>query len=575
MSSLIHQEYPEDTQQEEILLYKIKWLMIFRIVLVTLLLGSAIIIQLSIPKSRTLDFLYIFIILSYSFTALTMSWLKRVKNLVQYAYLQICFDMLFETGIVYITGGIESIFTFTYIATIISAGILLFRQGAFLAASISTILYGVLLDLQFYRLLPLYTSMQFPYTRVDASTVYYNIFLNACAFYLVAFLSSYLSESLKKTHQRLRQTSHDLNELQAFHHNILQSMQSGVLTTDLSGKITSYNRAAEIITGYALGEVYGKNLDEIFPDLDINILLGNFPDRAADFCRRVETEMLTRSGTRVYLGFSLSPFLDNQSKLSGLIGIFQDLTELRAMQEQIARTDRLVAIGQLAAGVAHEIRNPLASISGSIQLLRSELIANPENKALVEIILRESARLDRILSDFLSYARPRPLMFAKSDIVHEVIFSTITLLKRDERFEADTYAIQVDSDPNFPKIVCDVQQLQQVMWNLCLNALQAMPNGGMLRLETSLETLDEWELETAQKIEVGVIAVSDTGMGMDDETLRHIFHPFYTTKSSGTGLGLAIVHSIVKNHHGTIRVKSLPHQGARFEVVLPLKQEYW
>ncbi len=574
MSSLIHQEYPEDTQQEEILLYKIKWLMIFRIVLVTLLLGSAIIIQLSVPKSHTLDFLYIFIILSYSFTALTMSWLKRVKNFIQYAYLQICFDLLFETGIVYITGGVESIFTFTYIATIISAGILLFRRGAFLAASIGTILYGVLIDLQFYRILPLYKSIQYPYSPVDASVIYYNIFLNACAFYLVAFLSSYLSESLKKTHQRLQQTSHDLNELQAFHHNILQGMQSGVLTTDLAGKITSYNRAAEMITGYSLSEAYGKNLYEIFPDLHQKIFREDAPDRI-EFVRRIETEALTHDGLRVYLGFSLSPFLDNQSKISGLIGIFQDLTELRAMQEQIARTDRLVAIGQLAAGVAHEIRNPLASISGSIQLLRSELIANPENKALVEIILRESARLDRILSDFLSYARPRPLMFAKSDIVHEVIFSTITLLKRDERFAADTYTIQVDSDPNFPKIVCDVQQLQQVMWNLCLNALQAMPSGGMLRVETSLETLDEWELETTQKIEVGVIAVSDTGTGMDDETIRNIFHPFYTTKSSGTGLGLAIVHSIVKNHHGTIRVKSLPHQGARFEVVLPLKQEYW
>jgi len=574
MSSLIHQEYPEDTQQDEILLYKIKWLMIFRIVLVTILLGSAIILQLNIPKSRTLDFLYIFIILSYTFTAITMSWIKRVKRLAQYAYLQIFFDILFETGIVYITGGVESIFTFTYIATIISAGILLFRQGAFLAASISTIFYGVLIDLQFYRILPMPMSMQFPYTPVDASVMYYNIFLNACAFYLVAFLSGYLSESLKKTRQRLQQTSHDLNELQAFHHNILQSMQSGVLTTDLSGKITSYNRAAEIITGYSLGEVYGKNLDEIFPDLDIQAILIHFPERT-ELNRRLETDMVTRTGSQVYLGFSLSPFLDNQSKISGLIGIFQDLTELRAMQEQIARTDRLVAIGQLAAGVAHEIRNPLASISGSIQLLRSELTLNPENKTLVEIILRESARLDRILSDFLSYARPRPLTFAKSDIVHDVIFSTLTLLKRDERFAEDKFTIQVDSPPNFPKLVCDVQQLQQVLWNLCLNALQAMPYGGTLRLQTSLETLDEWELNTPEKIDVGIITVSDTGEGMDDETLRHIFHPFYTTKASGTGLGLAIAHSIIKNHHGIIRVRSLPHQGAKFEIILPLKQEYW
>ena len=574
MSLYLYSDYPEDSQQWEILLYKIKWLMIFRIVIVTILLGSALIIQLNVTTSRPLELLYIFIILSYAFTAITISFLNRVKNLSLYAYFQIIYDVLFETGMVYITGGVESVFTFTYIFTIIAAGILLFRRGAFIAASLSTILYGTLVDLQFYHVLPLYVSARFPFSPVDSSAMYYNIFLNSCAFYLVAFLSSYLSESLRKTHQRLQETSHDLTELQAFHHNILQSMRSGVLTTDLHGKITSYNHAAELITGHTLSEVYGKDLQMLFPQLEVSQFL-QVSSNSSSAAYRLETEILRPSGTKVYLGFSVSLFLDNQGKVSGLICIFQDLTELKDMQEQIAQADRLAAIGQLAAGMAHEIRNPLASISGSIQMLRSESELSEEDKALMGIVLRESKRLDRILSDFLLYARPQSPTFTKCDLVHEVVLSIIGLLKRDERFSEEKINIHVDSAPDFPKIVCDVQQLQQVFWNLCLNALQAMPHGGTLTIQTRIKQLEGWELGIQEQILAGIISVTDTGTGMEEETLHHLFHPFYTTKKSGTGLGLAITHTIITNHHGMIKVQSDLHKGTTFEVILPLVQEHW
>ena len=567
-------EHPEDTQQKEILLYKIKWLVIFRIVLVTILLGSALIIQLNVHTSRRLELLYLFIILSYVFTATTLYILKRVRNVKVYAYFQIIYDVFFETGIVYITGGVESVFTFTYIFSIIASSILLFRRGAFIAASLSTILYGTLVDLQLYHILPTYVSVGIPFTTVNSSAAYYNIFLNSCAFYLIAFLSSYLSESLRRTDQRLRETSHDLSELQMFHHNILQSMHSGVLTTDLQGKITSFNRAAEMITGYTLSEVYGVDFQKIFPELNP----AQFTHPASETwksARRLETTITTKTETTVYLGLSISLFLDNNAKVSGLICIFQDLTEFKEMEEQIARADRLAAIGELAAGVAHEIRNPLASISGSIQMLKSELELSEDNQTLMEIVLRESKRLDSILSDFLLYARPRHITFAKCDILHEIILSTIGLLKQDTNFPGEKIAIQVDAAPNFPKIVCDVQQIQQVFWNLCLNAFQAMPNGGVLSIKTMVEKIGHWELETQQPIYAGVISVSDTGHGIDEETLQHMFNPFYTTKKQGTGLGLSIAHSIVKNHHGTIKVKSHLNQGTTFEVVLPLKQEHW
>ncbi len=571
MSAFVFPHNPEEMQQKEILIYRLKWLVIFRIVLVTLLLGSALAIQFNASTSRPLELLYVFIILSYVFTASTLYFLKRIRNIQLYAYFQIIYDLVVETGIIYITGGVESLFTFTYIFTIIAASILLLRRGAFIAASLSTIFYGMLVDLQFYQILPSYASTSPLFISVNSSAIYYNIFLNACAFYLVAFLSGYLSESLKRTDQRLREASHDLNELQMFHHNILQSMHSGVLTTDLHGKITSYNHAAEVITGYTLSEVYGEDLCRFFPGLDTQDLLhssSTFPKAA----HRLETTITSKTGTKVYLGFSVALFFDQYAKIAGLIAIFQDLTELKDMEEQIARADRLAAIGELAAGVAHEIRNPLAAISGATQMLKSDLTLSEENQTLMDIILRESTRLDAILSDFLLYARPKPMVFTKCDLLHDAIIPTIGLLKQDQRFSGDKMTIRIDAPPNFPKIACDIEQIQQVFWNLCLNAFQAMPHGGVLTIAAGVKKIEDWEFKTKEPVYAGVISLHDTGEGIDPDTLRYIFHPFYTTKKKGTGLGLAIAHSIIKHHHGMIKVKSSPQTGTTFDVILPLKQ---
>lgn len=576
MSFFSRQGIPEENQDQSVLVYKLKWLMIFRVVLVTILLGSALIIQFRVTKTRPLEILYSLIIASYVFTVVAANFLRYTRQLTLYAYIQIIYDIFLETGIVYITGGIESVFTFTYIFTIISASILLFRRGAFIAASLSTILYGLLIDLQFYRILPLYGSYRLLFITINSSALYYNIFLNSCAFYLIAFLSSYLSESLRRTHQRLQETSHDLTELQSFHQNILQSMHSGLLTTDLHGKITLYNHAAEFITGYQLSDVYGIDLHKIFPGLDTASLFQTLSATSKP-AHRFETTISTKvHGKVVYLGVSVSILRDNHQKTSGLIFIFQDLTELKAMQEQIARSDRLAAIGQLAAGVAHEIRNPLASISGAIQMLKTaHLDLSDENKALMEIILRESNRLDTILTDFLQYARPKAIRFSKCDLLHEVLLPTIGLLKQDPRFAPKDFQIDLDVIPNFPKIVCDMQQMHQVFWNLCLNAFQAMDSGGTLSIRAAVEKIEGQELDTSSPIYAAILTIHDTGCGIAAEHLQQIFHPFYTTKKGGTGLGLAIVHSVIENHHGAIKVQSTEQRGTTFELILPLTQEHW
>jgi len=315
---------------------------------------------------------------------------------------------------------------------------------------------------------------------------------------------------------------------------------------------------------------------ECRPGLDTSHLM-RMLSRSAKAAHRIDTTITTKPLNKtIYLGISASLLRDNNQKTSGLIFIFQDLTEIKAMQEQITRADRLAAIGQLAAGVAHEIRNPLASISGSIQMLSStELALSDENRALMEIILRESQRLDSILTDFLLYDRPKTISFVKCDLIYEVIFSTIGLLKQDQRFSSKNIQVQVDVVPNFPKIVCDVEQMHQVFWNLFLNAFQAMEKQGTLSVRACVEKLAPWELGTQTPIYAAIFTVSDTGNGIPHEKLPHIFHPFYTTKKGGTGLGLAIVYTIIENHHGTIKVNSREHQGTIFDILLPLTQEYW
>jgi two-component system sensor histidine kinase PilS (NtrC family) len=351
-------------------------------------------------------------------------------------------------------------------------------------------------------------------------------------------------------------------------------MHSGLLTTDLHGKITSYNHAAELITGYQVSEVYGTDFQHIFQDITIPHIIQTLATLRKD-AQRLETKITTKTGLPVHLGLSISSLRDDTGKIAGVICIFQDLTELKEMEDHIHRAERLAAIGQLAAGVAHEIRNPLASISGAIQMLQTELDLDEDNQALMQIIRRESKRLDAILTDFLLYARPQTITLAKCDIIHEVIVTVIGLLKQDEHCSQDTIQIQVNAPQNFPKIVCDAQQLKQVFWNIGLNALQAMPQGGTLTIDAALETVEPWELDTTGPIQAAVFAVSDTGPGIDADTQKNIFYPFYTTKPNGTGLGLAIAHQIIKNHHGSIRVKHSRPQGTTFEVVLPLTQEHW
>lgn len=556
---------------------KIKWLIILRILVITLILGSALLLQLQNKNPVTLDFIYSFIIFAYIFTVFSLILLKVVKNFQIFAYFQILSDLLFETGFVYVTGGIESFFSFTYIFSIIAASIILFPRGSFIIASLSSLLYGTLAALQYHLILPTYKPLGFPFTTLHISSFYYNIFLNICAFYLVAFLSSYLSQSLKKTNEQLQEASSDLSELQVFNKNILQSMSSGLLTTNLLGKITSYNRAAEEITGYKFEEAYGADLHQILPGVyqeEIFDIMG----RTNHLPYRFQKMVKSKKGVNMFLGMTASTLQDNENQITGLTMIFQDLTELKEMEEQVKRSERLAALGELAAGIAHEIRNPLASIKGSVQMLRTSLKLEEDDQKLMDIVIRESTRLNNIITDFLVYARPTPLTLNKCNIMEEIIYPTITLLKNSQEY-SDLIQVDIIPPPEPLWVICDRQQMRQVLWNLCLNAVQAMPRGGTLSITTK-------KIEGSQNIKEAIsprkfansqinkgywctITVQDTGYGIKSEDLKKIFDPFFTTKESGTGLGLAVVHSIIESHQGIIKVKSKINEGTTFEVNLP------
>ncbi len=534
------------TQEMEKILTKLKWLMGVRVLMVTALLGTSILLRLGYR-----DVFYLLITLIYILTILYSLLINRVSNLILFSYLQISLDILLETFLVYLTGGVDSPYTPLYIISIISASIILFRNGSSAAASLSAILYGGLVDLQFYKMIP---SM--PPSSYSARETLYFLFIYTIAFFTVAFLSGDLAEKVKQTGKELISKETDLTSLQAFNENILQSISSGLLTTDLHGRITSFNRAAGEITGYKSEEVHDKWVEEILgwktaASPAENSTKSNTPSR------RFDIETSRKDGSRLILGFTISPFKDKNGEDKGSIWVFQDLTRTKEMEEEMSRRERLATIGELAAGIAHEIRNPLASISGSMQVLNRDLDMKDEDRHLMEVALKETERLNSIVTEFLIFARPIQLN-PKPCNIFDLLTETISLAKKSRDYRDDIEILTDFHDENM-YIIIDQDKIKQVFWNLLINAFQAMPGGGRFRIETRGRA-------SGEGIE---IVFEDNGEGIKKEDIGKIFNPFFTTKCSGSGLGLAVVQKIVKEHNGNIEVKSTAGMGSLFTVSLP------
>ncbi len=566
-------ELGQDSTESKELLGKFKWLMLLRLLFATFLLVATVVVQArAYPTffNTSLLSLYILTGVIYFLTLCYALLLNRIRKYILLAYVQLFFDVLFVTALIYVTGGIESIFSFMYILTIINGSIMIYRRGGLLIASASSICYGSLLDLQYFNIIhPFYTRATGLMTY-SIGYYFYTLLMNIAAFYVVAMLSSYLAEELRRSSVKLKAKQYDLDQLELLHRNIVQSMSTGLITLNKRLEITYGNPAAEVICGLGYNELEGSYIGDIFPKIIQHLTLSAESGGKIDLAHRqkgIDIDFERQDGAKLHLGFSKSILRDPGGDEMGLILIFQDLTEFRQMQEQVRRMDRLAVAGELAAGIAHEIKNPLASLSGSIQMLRDEVDFGPMQQRLMDITMREAERLNGLVNEFLLFSRPEKAV-DQSVEVNEVIKDTLEMLKNSPELSRPIRIEKSLTDNLWVHI--DAQRLQQVIWNLVLNAVQEMTNSGRLTIATAIRT-NRSGAEIERKL--AEISIADTGPGILPENQGKVFDPFFTTKDQGTGLGLTIVHRIVEDYDGEIFMESDGRSGTIFTLHFPLAEE--
>ncbi len=546
---------------------RLQSLMLLRVIFVSLLLGASVFIQI---RETQAYFAYIqnshYILIAgiYFLTFIYVILFKNPENRYRLAYLQLLIDTFIITAIIYTTGGIESIFSFLYILTIINASIILYRKGGYLVASSSSILYGLLLDLHYYGILhPLGAKATYSPQYQDLP-LFFMILVNIAAFYLVAYLTSYLSEQTRKSRVELKAKQKDLDKLEILNENIISSINSALLVIDENDRIILFNPAAEGIFGTSSVISMGKKFYEVLRFLDDsgNPTKNDLLKKIKNFSPFTDLSYEKPDEKLIHLQASVSPLRFPFGDRHGHIMIFQDVTELKRIQEEIKRVEGLALVGELAAGIAHEIRNPMASISGSIQMLRDDLEKNDVNARLMDIIIRETNRLNHLINDFLRFARPRKPTLTFFEI-NDIITESLELFKNSQQCME---LIEIKTDFHEPlEIESDPEQIKQVLWNLFLNANEAMPDGGMLYVATGLKEDDPDHSGKRVKI-----VVRDTGKGFDKKALSQLFIPFFTTKEGGSGLGLATVKRIVEGLQGKVWGENHPHGGAEVTISIPL-----
>jgi two-component system sensor histidine kinase PilS (NtrC family) len=472
------------------------------------------------------------------------------------AGVQFALDALLITWLVWATGNLYSPYSALYIVVISVASIFMGARGALMTAVGCAACYTATMIALATGWLGGGARDLTPGSLAEAVEV---IGLNDVAFLVVGLLAARLAERQTRSDAQMREATHALVSLRALHERIVESIRSGVITTDLDRRVYTANHAAAEMTGYAASDLRGQDVSILFGDItrQIEESLRAASDGGAS--PRYESECLTSDGFRVRLGYSISPLSSEGGETTGLVITFQDLTDVRSMEETSRRQERLSAVGRVAAGIAHEIRNPLAAMRGSIQVLQSELDADPSQAELMDIVLRESDRLNRIIADFLTYARPRKFSLAETDL-REPLRETFALLRHSPEVAAGQTLVEDLPDEPLTALA-DAEGIRQVFWNLARNALKAMPDGGTLRAE----------MQRAGERTVR-ITFADTGRGMSPSQVERLFEPFSSSTTGGTGLGLSIVYQIIRDHGGTINVRSREGHGTTITIELPAKQ---
>jgi two-component system sensor histidine kinase PilS (NtrC family) len=547
---------------------RLQKLMFLRVILVSLLLGASILIQVKQTRTYFGDiqtFHYLLIATIYFLTFAYIILLRYRQHLYTLAYAQLLLDTVFITAVIYASGGNESIFSFLYFLAIISASTLLYRKGGLIIATSSSILYGLLLDLHYYDVIQPFGSRLTHYPiEGQGLNILYDIVVSVALFFLVAFLSSFLSEQARKSRVELKAKQDDFVVLEALNERIIQSIMSGVITIDDQHRVILFNPAAEDIFAIKADWAIGRQITELLP------FVGNYLDNEKDSSGQhpklpypfIDLPYLRKDGKRIFLHFSISPLRLPDEGQKGRILFFQDMTEVKQIEEEMKKVEDLALIGELAAGIAHEIRNPMASISGSIQMLGEGLEKDDVNNRLMNIILTEIGRLNHLINDFLLFARPKPFDIREFDL-YQLTSESVELFKNSENW-SEKIQVKIDFQKDIT-LETDPEQMKQVLWNLLLNASEAMPEGGVVHV-SALELDGGNPSEPGQ--EIVKISVRDTGEGFTEKALLHLFTPFFTTKERGSGLGLATVKRIVDGFNGKIIGENHPDGGAEITIFL-------
>ena len=557
---------------------KIQWLMLFRVVMISVLLGATMLFDLDEmvkPSDPLQRFTLGLIIAVYVLTVLYALILPRIRrHLALFAHLQLFGDVLLFAALVWGTGGTESVFSFIFSLTIINGSIILYRTGALVTATTSSLAFLGLALLEGSGLAgraPGWTARP----DGDGGNLYFLTYIHIASFYLIAVLSSYLAELLRKADRRIRVQAEDIERIRALNAQIVGSIANGMMTV-ADGRILFFNRSAERISGWKAADVLGRPLAEILPGLELSpqvSLLGASDD--GEERSKTPPPVRTRTGDRpplsftrpdgetILLGYRCFPLKEPQEgQGKGWLILFEDVTRIFQLEEMMRRSQRLASMGQLAAGIAHEVRNPLASISGAVQLLSCARNATADERALLEIVLRETDRLERLIASFLGYARPAS-RGRQTVGLRELILVTLKMFEQDPQLER-SLVCQAEGLDEELWVEGDADQLKQVLWNLLTNAAQAMAGRqGTIRLAAlRRESAEEKGVRWVE------VSVTDEGEGMSREVQARIFDPFFTTRPKGTGLGLATVHRIIEEHGGLVEVQSEPGRGTRLSFLL-------
>lgn len=557
---MVNTDQDPATQQT---LSRLQLLMFLRVTLVSLLLGVAIIIQVRETKTffgEIVNAHYSLIAAVYFLTFLYVIAFRYVRNLTKFAYVQILLDTVLITAIIHTTGGIESMFSLLYLLSIISGSIILYRRGGLMVASFSIILYGALLDLNYYGLINSMGSYSLYPQDYQSDEVFYRILVNGAAFYVVSFLTSFLSEQSLRSETALKAKQKDMADLEMLNENIIQSISSGLVAVDEYRKIIVFNKGAEGLFDVESTDAIRRDVYEVIPFIQA-YLEGKNPNKF--------NQIVYQGGDRkqIDLLLNISSLTDQDGNKKGKILFFQDMTHMREMEREVKRMEDLAMLGELSAAIAHEIRNPLASISGSIQVLDDSLSREDSliNERLMDIISREIDRLNHMVSDFLQFARPQSKEVEKFDL-NQLIGETLYIFQNSQSWSSNLEVEKKFSGPL--EMGSDPQQLKQVLWNILLNASEGMPKGGVIRVSTERVNGFDGSGGSTESVK---IKVEDNGSGINPKVIKDMFKPFSTTKKGGSGLGLAIVRRIVDGLEGEVSGQNLTGGGASITIVLPLQ----